>query len=244
MIKWAWNIIQLIAMMTMCHCQLISQTDSLVIEYRIEDDQFLLPDEKSDSFEPPIASLNYLLETATPIDQGKLYYQNILLFGQRFGYGLTDALSLNVGTEFISFFQDDSPTFLIGPKYSFSDRSDPVKIALGTNFAVGPFSNFGFVYGVVTIGDLNNNLSAGIHFGYDRFEFFEIPAIQISGQLRLSKHFGLVLDSATVIDSGDLSSLPTFFVRYMNRKVVFDVGVGTLTDSVTFPLANFAVVLN
>ncbi len=55
MIKWAWNIIQLIAMITMCHCQLISQTDSLVVEYRIVDDESLVPVQETDSFEPPIA---------------------------------------------------------------------------------------------------------------------------------------------------------------------------------------------
>jgi len=244
MIKWSWNIIQLIAMITMCYCPLSCQTDSLVIDYRIVDDESLAPDEQSDSFESPIASLNYLLETATPIEQGKLYYQNILLFGQRFGYGLTDAISIIGGTEFVSLFQDESPTVLIGPKFSFSDRYDPVKVAVGANFFAGSLVSGGTIYGVVTVGNLDNNLSAGINFGYDRFELFDVPLIQISGKVRLSKHWGLVLDSASVLDSGDFSTLPTFFIRFMSHKLVFDIGVGTITDGSTFPLGNLAIQLN
>lgn len=246
MIKWSWHIIQLIAIITICHCKLTAQTntDSLVIEYQIADDESLVPDREFDSFEPPIASLNYLLETATPIDQGKLYYQNILLFGQRFGYGLTDAISIIGGTEFVSLFQDETPTVLIGPKFSFSDRYDPVKVAVGANFFAGSLVSGGTIYGVVTVGNLDNNLSAGINFGYDRFEFFEIPLIQISGKVRLTKNVGLVLDSASVLNSGDFSTVPTFFIRFMSHKLVFDIGVGTITDGSTFPLANFAIQLN
>ena len=241
-----WRFLILVCVIMACgHSVILCQDDqdSLVIEYYIADDESSLASNGSERFEPPIASLNYLLETAIPVEKGKLFYQNILLLGQRFGYGITDALTINGGVEFFSTLNSDSPTVLIGPKYTFNDRNDPVKLAVGTNFFISPFASGGTIYSAVTLGNLDNNLTGGIHFGYDRFEFFDIPLIQISGKLRLSKHFGLVLDSVSLSDSG-FFTVPSFFVRYMSRKVVFDLGFVTASGEGSIPLANFAVQLN
>ncbi len=50
MIKWSWHIIDLIAIITICHCKLTGQTntDSLVIEYQIADDDATVPDQGSE----------------------------------------------------------------------------------------------------------------------------------------------------------------------------------------------------
>ena len=244
----AWRPL-LIALMSLYVGQAWGQdnSDDPIIRYEIVDDY---EEGESEEFEPPIQSINYILETAVPLNKGEFFYQNILLFGQRFGYGVSDRFTLNGGIELFNLVNgNQSPTIYLGPKLNLNDRYDPIKVAVGTNFFYR--SDFGFaeyggnIYGVITIGDLDNNLTAGIHFGYDRFEFFGSPLIQISGKVRLSDHWGLVLESVNLTDTNDFVAVPALFIRFMSPSLVVDLGAATTSvGGGVVPLANFAIQLN
>lgn len=217
------------------HAQEDSKDDGIGIRYVIVD-----------QFEPPVSSLNYFLETAIPLDPGEIYYQNIQLFGQRFGFGITERFSINGGLEIIGPLIGTAPIVFIAPKFTLNDRYDPIKVAFGANLVslFGSDGLVGTIYGAVTIGNLNNHLTAGLHLGYDSFGAFGIPLIQISGQLRFSNRFGLILDSLNLIDSGEFLGIPAVLGRYMTDRFVIDLGILVIDDFGAGPVANFAIILN
>lgn len=214
------------------------ESDDVIIDYKIVD-----------RFESPIPSINYLTETAIGLRKGELYYQNILLFGQKFGLGITDHFSMNMGFELYSMFDGRAPSVLVAPKLTFNDREDPVKFGIGSNFVfISDFGSdqvAGSFYGLATFGNTDNHLTVGVGVGYDSYSIYGVPVFQVSGQLRLSDHFAFVLDTLTLYYDSDYGSANSFFFRYMNEKFVFDLGgLVSLTGPEGIPLANFAVRLN
>ena len=213
------------------------------------DNETIIEYEIIDRFEAPLPSINYLTETGIGLNKGELYYQNILLFGQKFGFGITDHFSLNMGFEVYSLFDGRTPSILIAPKVTFNDRDASVKFGLGTNFVfISDFGSdqiAGSFYGLATFGGTDNNLTLGVGVGYDSYGISDTPVFQLSGQLRLSNHFGLVMDSLSIYYDADYNTATSLFFRYMNRKLIIDLGglIG-LTGPESIPLANFAIRLN
>ena len=212
--------------------------EDIIVEYKI-----------IDRFESPIPSINYLTETAFGLRKGEIYYQNILLFGQKFGIGISDHFSINTGFELYSMFDGRAPSILIAPKFTFNEREAPVKFGVGSNFVLvstsGSNQVAGSFYGLATFGNTDNHLTLGVGMGYDSYGLYGVPVFQVSGQLRLSDHFALVLDTLTLYYDSDYGSANSFFFRYMNKDFIIDLGgLVSLTGPEAIPLANFAVRLN
>lgn len=213
------------------------------------DEDVIIEYEIVDRFESPIPSINYLTETGIGLRKGELYYQNILLFGQKFGLGITDHFSLNMGFEVYSMIDGRAPSILVAPKLTFNDRDDPVKFGIGSNFVfISEFGSdqvAGSFYGLATFGNTDNHLTLGIGVGYDSYDIYGVPVFQVSGHLRLSDHFALVLDTLTLYYDSDYGSANSFFFRYMNKDFIIDLGgLVSLTGPEGIPLANFAIRLN
>ncbi len=214
------------------------ESDDIEFEYVIDDYN-----------EPPVPSINYLTETAVGLRKGEVYYQNILLFGQKFGFGLTDHFSINAGFEFLSVINGGTPVLLFAPKYTFNERHEEIKFGVGSNLLLIPETGFGnlagSLYGLVTFGNLDNNLTAGLGVGYDNSGVSSNPVIQLSGQVRLTKVLALVLDSLTVQYDDNYYPFTSLFIRFMTSSLVFDVGgAASITDGGAIPLANLAISLN
>lgn len=199
-------------------------------------------------FTPPITSINFLTETAFALEEGESYYQNVLFFGNKFGYGITNRFTINGGFEWYSIaFETGYPAFLIAPKYTFTNTNSPVQMAIGSNFLLSPnyrsYDLGGTLYGVATIGNVNYNLSLGVGLVYSSGEIADIPVFQLSGQARLSRHFAFIVDSLTAkYDSYYLNTLGSSMLRYMTDTWLVDIGVVlSLDDNFALPLANFAI---
>ena len=199
-------------------------------------------------FTPPITSINFLTETAFALEEGESYYQNILFFGNKFGYGITNHFTINGGFEWYSIaFETGYPAILIAPKYTFTNTNSPVQMAIGSNFLLSPnyrsYDFGGTLYGVATIGNVNYNLSLGVGLVYSSGEIADIPVFQLSGQARLSRHFAFIIDSLTAkYESYNQNTLGSSMLRYMTDTWLIDIGVVlSLDDKFALPLANFAI---
>lgn len=212
---------------------------------------YIDPDDDDDEwFSPPVPSINFLNETAIGLKQGDLYYQNILLYGNKFGYGVTDHFSINAGFEWYSIVNEGhAPILLIAPKYTFSNPDAVFHFGIGSNILFNPneFQNdwAGTIYAVSTIGDPDLNLTIGIGIAFFESYFSNTPAFQLGGVARLTKNFAFVLDGLSAsYDSNDLESVGSAFIRFMTKKFNFDIGVVFEADlQYGIPMANFSMKL-
>lgn len=201
-------------------------------------------------FEPPIRSINFLTETALTLEQGEMYYQNILLFGQKIGYGVTDHFTINAGMEFYTVLYDRGPpSLLIAPKYTFTEQTSSVQFAIGSNIVLpnnnGGYDFGGTTYGVVTFGNTNHNLSIGSGMAFSEEGIYKYPIFQVSGQTRIGRSLSLVFDSLSGnydYDYDEFINISSLMLRFMNRKLIFDLGgVFSFDESFIIPMANFAI---
>ena len=197
-------------------------------------------------FTPPVPSINYLTETAFGLNKGEYYYQNILLFGHKFGIGISESFSLNAGFELASLvFDNSAPALLIAPKFTFKESKANVRYGIGTNFIylseISSTSFVGSIYGLATFGDYDNNFTVGLGMGYDNFNISSSPVLQLSGQVRLSRAIGLVLDSLSTNVFGDFGSGASLMLRLMTKDLLLDLGILGASDGGAIPMANFAV---
>lgn len=201
---------------------------------------------KSGWFTPPVPSINYLTETAFGLKKGEYYYQNILLFGQKFGIGISESFSINAGFELASLaFDNSAPAILIAPKFTFKETDSNVRYGIGTNFLylseISSTSFVGSLYGIATFGDYDNNFTVGLGLGYDNFNISGSPVLQLSGQVRLSRAIGLVLDSISTNTFGDFGAGVSLMIRLMTKDLLLDFGVLGASDGGAIPMANFAI---
>jgi hypothetical protein len=121
---------------------------------------------KSETYPNGFPQTMRILPTAYSAERSKLYFRNYMLYASQFEYGITDNWS--VGTTFYTFL----PTNL----FSFNTKlSFPVgqRVRLGINaqyaairfprlFLNGGFGGIGYVQGLVTAGDRQNNATYGL----------------------------------------------------------------------------------
>lgn len=205
-------------------------------------------EESSDWFVPPVPSVNFLTETAIGMKKGDIYYQNVLLFGNKFGFGISDHFSINAGFEWLSTFNGHAPTLLIAPKYTFTDLSSTFHIGIGSNLLYLPYNSgssayVASLYVISTVGDTDLNFTFGIGGGATGDDFYESPIFQLGGFGRIAKNFAIVVDALTIADDeSDFYYVGSSFLRYMTSKFNIDLGyVFSHNFSDGIPMANFSI---
>jgi len=194
-------------------------------------------------FENPLYTKYFVSETAIGLKKGQAYYQNLLLGGNIFSYGITDQISVTGGFESVSLFLGEGPTFLLGAKFTSGGRNTKLHFGGGGNLLarVNDDVNFGSLYGIVTYGNTNHNITGGIGIGYFDSDFAELPVIQLGGQTRFSENWGIVMDYLILVDNGDLGGVGSLAVRYITKKVALDFGLFTFFGEGSLPIAAAAI---
>ncbi|MES2795071.1 MAG: hypothetical protein V4683_03840 [Bacteroidota bacterium] len=168
-------------------------------------------------FENPNGTRYIIGPSAFTLKKGEGYYQNLYLFGQSVNVGITDHITIGGGTEIASLlFAQEAPKILfLTPKVGF-DVSPKFKMGVGALYVhVASFdsnddrTNLGIIYGLGTIGNLDNNFTLGVGWGFHHSKYIDYstqlteidkgvsakPIITLSGMTRLSKRFGLVTEN-------------------------------------------------
>lgn len=180
-------------------------------------------------FENP-QSTHYLFGTSgIGLKKGEGYYQNAWVFFNNVNYGITDNFSLGGGMV---------PTFLFGasatpiwviPKVSIPLANNNLHAAVGGLFGgvIGDEENFGMglAYGVLSIGNQDDNLTFGIGYGYADKEWSDIPIFTISGMHRLNRNWYIISENYFIATSGETLGLLSAALRWAPENFAVDFGL-------------------
>lgn len=130
------------------------------------------------------------------------YYQNVWILFNNVSYGITDNLSIGLGTYATFFFTDVFP-FWVTARYTTPIVENKFHAGIGGVFGSVEDYNFGFLYGMMTFGsrDRNITLGAGSGFGDDR-EFSDL-LFTINGTFRAGPKFYLIMENYLVQEEGN-----------------------------------------
>jgi hypothetical protein len=141
--------------------------------------------------------------------KGDTYYQNVWIFFNQVSHGFTDQFSVGAGLMPLFLFGGSPFPIWLTPKFSIPVVKDKVNIGTGAlmGTVIGePETSFGIVYGILTLGSRENNVSAGLGYGYAGGDFARTPAITLSGMKRVSKKTYLITENYLIEDIGFISA--------------------------------------
>jgi hypothetical protein len=182
-------------------------------------------EEGEPGFENPNATRYLFGPSAIPLKKGEGYYQNVFVVLQSFNYGITKNFSIGAGFDVITpFVREVPPFFFITPKASFKVAE---KVHLGggllyANTAAFELAGFGIGYGIFTYGTVENNITAGLGWGYIEGDITDGPIITVSGMARVSRRLGLVSENWIVPVDGYYGVF-SYGLRFMSEKITVDL---------------------
>ncbi|HPT12143.1 MAG TPA: hypothetical protein PLP69_05925 [Bacteroidales bacterium] len=197
--------------------------------------------DKSSWVPNPNPSKYFLGPTAIPMEKKTAYYQNSYVLFNEFYYGFTNWFSMGVGFEFISTFVTMAnppfrPIVLANPKVAFKVADKFYVGVSGLYFNVTALSkdhngSFGLAIGQFTYGTTENNLTAGVAYGYSWDGMADRPVFTLGGSWRAGKRIALITEDYIVPTSGN-EYYPVFMygMRFIGDKMCFDLAFINTTD--------------
>ncbi len=166
--------------------------------------------------------------SAFMLRQGEGYFSQTELIASTIGYGVTDWLTIQVGSIVPFLLADDGTNFILGARVG-TPLSETVHIAAGVHSLVIPDAGaIGIASGQVTFGTprAHLTLSAGYPFLLDEDGDDEVGdvMISVSGNLRVSKHVAFVSENWIFPDL-DNTVIGSFATRFMGEHSAVDVGL-------------------
>ena len=181
--------------------------------------------------ENPQSTRYFWMPNGYNLKQGEGYYQNVWIFFNQGSIGITDNISIGVGTVPLFLFAATSSPFWLTPKVSIPIVENKFNIGAGAllGSVIGERNaGFGLVYGVATVGSRNKNASLGMGWGYAGGMWASTPVVSIGGMLRISKNAYLLSENYIIpIDNSRTFALIMLGSRIMVRKVGLDFGLVT-----------------
>jgi|WetSurMetagenome_2_1015567.scaffolds.fasta_scaffold24051_3 hypothetical protein len=194
--------------------------------------------DKSTWLPNPTPSRYFLGPTAIPMEKNTGYYQNsYILFNEGY-YGFTNWFSLGVGFEFLSTFITLAnppwrPIILAHPKIAFKVADKFYASVSGLYINATVFNDkdtpalegtFGVVMGQVTYGSIENNVTAGIAYGYSWDGMADKPILTFGGSWRVARRMSLLTEDYLVPKSeGGFYPLFMYGMRFIGEKMCFDL---------------------
>lgn len=172
-------------------------------------------------FPNPHATRYLYAPSAFNLKKGEGYYQNTLLILNSFNLGITDNISIGGGLELISTFAATDPIFFVTPKVGFK-VSEKFHAGGGVLFARIPGTALGTIFGTVTYGSKDHNITSSLGWGFVDGEFSQRPIITLSGMTRVSKRAALVSENWFVPIDG-YYGLFSYGVRFFGEKMAIDL---------------------
>jgi hypothetical protein len=169
------------------------------------------------------AATRYLFgPTAWPLGNGEGYYQNTYLIMNTFFVGAGDNVVIGGGFEILSL-SAGKPVFFFMPKVSIP-LSEHAAAGVGVAMAGMPDEGLvGIGYGVLTLGNRDDNITFGLGYGWSDEEAMDQPIITISGMLRTSRSFALVTENWFVPEHGGTFYIISYGLRFMSESLSVDV---------------------
>ncbi len=157
-------------------------------------------------FPTPLPGRYFFAPSAFTLKTGEGYYQNTLLVLNSFNVGVTNWFSIGGGIELISTIGSITageflPSFFLTPKIGFKVANN-FRIGGGFIYAMIAGNNLqiGTMYGVITYGNPDYNLTGGLGWGYSKSKeadavFQKNPMITLCGTARLGRKIAFVTEN-------------------------------------------------
>jgi hypothetical protein len=175
-----------------------------------------------------------LAPTALSAEKGRVYFRNYMFYLSQFEYGITDNWS--VSTTFFTF----APTnlFSLNTKVSFP-VSNRVRLGVNAQYAAvrfndflfnnGVFADIGYLQGIVTTGDRQNNTTYGLGWSIANGDVSR-NFIGTFGLVRkVSAKLTFITENFVLFGNrdGTFASLLSAGIRFDRRRHAFDLAVYT-----------------
>ncbi len=199
-------------------------------------------------FENPQSTRYLFAPNGYGLKSGEGYYQNVLVLVNQISVGITNNFSMGAGTIPLFFFGIPTPVWLL-PKFSIPVVKNQLNVGAGAliGTVLGEDAlGFGILYGIITIGSRDKNLSVGLGYGYAEGDLAETPTVTVSGLLRTGSRGYLLTENYFIGTPDGRIGLITAGGRRIIKKVGLDFGlmapVGSDIDSfLAFPFLGLTV---
>jgi hypothetical protein len=182
--------------------------------------------------------------TGRSLKGGTGYFADYYLFFPMLAYGITDNITIAGGMSLIPGLNIAEQLFYFTPKVGFDMNN--TSIGAGVLIAALPGEDLptvGIMYGVGTLGSADDNLTAGLGFGFVDWEFSGKPFVMLGGQYRVSRRISLV--SENWIFPGLEDPFLSGGVRFFGEKISVDLAlvlpVATGSEFLLIPYVDFVI---
>lgn len=179
-------------------------------------------------FPNPNPSKYLIGNSAIPLEKGRGYYQNTWIFFNGASYAFTDNLSITGGVEIFSLLAGgDGPfAFYLNPKMSFEVTDN---LYLGGNIlyvnsfrSFEDFSGLGTLNAFGTYGNDNNNITAGVGWGFYGQDLASRPVITIGGMARAGRRIAFVSENWLIPVDG-MYGIYSYGIRFLGENISLDL---------------------
>jgi hypothetical protein len=173
-----------------------------------------------------LQSTRYLWSpNAYGLKRGEGYYQNIWILFNQFSVGVTDHFSLGGGMIPLFLFAGAPTPAWFTPKVSIPVKNNRLNLGIGGLFGgvIGvENTGFGILYGTITLGSRDQNVSLGLGNGYTgEGGWANNPAFSFSGLLRTGPRGYLITENYYI--RGNVSDLILFSIG--GRRIIKNTGL-------------------
>jgi hypothetical protein len=165
---------------------------------------------------------------AIGMKKGKWYYQNTWILFNNVNSGITDNISLGAGIIPLFLFggTPETPFWLI-PKVTYNIPESDFHIGSGAligGVLGSDVGGFGIVFGNLTYGNTDRNVTLGLGYGYAGSTWATRPVLNLNGMTRISLNWYLLGESYFVpgVNDGGVAILGA---RYAPERFAFDFGI-------------------
>ncbi len=181
----------------------------------------------------------FIANSGYGLPKGESYYKNVWVLYNEFNYGFTKNLSMSAGMVPLFLFAGAPTPVWVTPRVTFPLAKDVVNVGAGATIGgiIGEGSAFfTMVFGNVTFGPRNKNLSVGVGYFAIGNDTGAGPAFNLNGLLQVSKNTFLMMENYIFISEGAGAVFSILGGRTMIKKVALDYGLMLpfVTDQDTF----------
>ena len=150
----------------------------------------------------------FFAPTARGLRRGENTLQVISLYFVGANFGITDNISMGGYISVIPGLGLSNQFLMLTPKISFP-ISEKLHLGAGVLYLRIPDFNgafdrsygAGILYGAATYGSADDNLTAGLGYGFFEGEIGTTPILQLGGQKRVSRRVSLISENYIILDS-------------------------------------------
>ena len=207
---------------------------------RIQEMERALARKTKYQFTNPNTTRLFFAPTGRTLRKGTGYFSNYYVLFPGIAYAITDNLSIGGGMSIIPWIDLDEQLFYLTPKLGLKTAKNLHLSAGALLIRVNDFDDgddlklVGAIYGVGTLGTLDESITAGLGYGFEGSDFADKPMIMVGGELRASNRTAFVTENW--LFPGADKPLVSYGVRFFGEKISVDLAfINVVSEDAIFP---------